>query len=82
MAVQFFDTVAPGTSINILKTGYMFLGAETSNHAIFLFKSTGDDELNPVQCSSQQTVDFEKDSSLIAKFNPREPINLELRDEL
>jgi splicing factor 3B subunit 3 len=81
MTVQFFDTIAPGTSINILKTGYLFVGSESSNHAIYLFKSTGDDEENPVLCLSQQTEDFEKDPSLIPRFNPREPVNLELRDE-
>ena len=62
ITVQFFDTVAPGLSINILKTGYFFLGAESSNHIIYLFKSTGDDEPNPVLCLSQQTEKFEKDS--------------------
>ena len=65
--------MSPGTSINILKTGYLFLGAETSNHAIYLFKSTGDDEANPVVCSSQQTEAIEKDFNIIPKFNPREP---------
>jgi len=82
VTVQFFDTVRPSTSINILKTGYLFVGAEATNHAIYLFKSTGDDEENPTVCISQQTPDFEKDASLVPQFNPREPINLELRDEL
>ena len=35
LQVQFFDTVAPGTSINILKSGFLFLAAESSNHACF-----------------------------------------------
>lgn len=35
MQVQFFDTVAPGTSINILKSGFFFLAGESSNHASF-----------------------------------------------
>ena len=35
MQVQFFDTVAPGININILKSGFMFLAAESSNHACF-----------------------------------------------
>jgi splicing factor 3B subunit 3 len=82
MQVQFFDTVAPGTSINILKTGYLFVGAESSNHSMYLFKSTGDDEESPVVCISQQSEEFEKDPSLIPLFNPREPANLELRDEM
>lgn len=82
MTVQFFDTVAPGTSINILKTGYLFVAAEASNHAIYMFKSTGDDEENPVVCVSQQTPEMEADPSLISQFNAREAVNLELRDEL
>ena len=35
MQIQFFDTVAPGTNINILKSGFLFLAAESSNHASF-----------------------------------------------
>ena len=53
ISVQFFDTIPPGTTINILQTGFLFLGAESSNHAIFAFKSTGEDEENPKICISQ-----------------------------
>ena len=33
--IQFFDTVAPGTSINVLKSGFFFLAGEASNHVSF-----------------------------------------------
>lgn len=71
MSCQYFDTLAPGISINILSTGYLFHAAEASNHGLYLFKSTGDDEENPIVCSSLQTPDFEKDNSKIPLFNPR-----------
>ena len=48
MRVQFFDTVAPGTSINTLKTGFLFLAGESSNHASYQFKEDGDNEENAV----------------------------------
>jgi hypothetical protein len=32
-------------AINILKTGYLFLAAEASNHCLYLFKSDGEDEV-------------------------------------
>jgi splicing factor 3B subunit 3 len=53
MAVQYFDTLAPGISINILTTGYLFYASEASNHGLYLFKSTGEGEERPVICHSQ-----------------------------
>ena len=35
MQIQFFDTVAPGTSISISTLGFLFLAAESSNHVSF-----------------------------------------------
>ena len=35
LRIQFFDTLPPGTVINILKTGYLFFAAESSNHGCF-----------------------------------------------
>lgn len=52
ISVQYFDTLAPGVSINILMSGYLFHAAEASNHGLYLFKSTGEDEQNPVVCHS------------------------------
>ena len=69
MAVQYFDTLAPGVSINILTTGYLFHAAEASNHGLYLFKSTGEGEEKPVICHSQQTLDFEKDYTKVPTFN-------------
>lgn len=53
ISVQYFDTLAPSVCINILNTGYLFHAGEASNHGLYLFKSTGDDEENPVVCHSQ-----------------------------
>lgn len=45
ITIRYFDTLAPGIAINILKTGYLFLAAEASNHCLYLFKSDGEDEV-------------------------------------
>ena len=76
--------MAPSVSINILNTGYLFHAAETSNHGLYLFKSTGDEEENPIICHSQKSLEHENDNinNSIPKFNPRALRNLELRDEI
>lgn len=82
VTIQYFDTLAPGVSINILMAGYLFHAAEASNHGLYLFKSTGDEEEHPVVSHSSQSPQFDQDSTGVAKFNPRELTNLELRDEI
>lgn len=82
MQLQFFDTLPPGICINILKTGYLFLGAECSNHGLFLFKSDGSDEENPVSCFSQQSETHAADLASVPRFNPRKVANLEAKDEM
>jgi splicing factor 3B subunit 3 len=72
--------LAPGIAINILKTGYLFLAAEGSNHGLYLFKSDGEDEERPTVCHSQQAEAHK--SGNLPRFNPRELVNLELRDEM
>lgn len=42
ISIQYFDTLSPGIQINILQTGYLFHAAESSNHGLYLFKSTGE----------------------------------------
>lgn len=81
--IKYFDTLAPSISINILKTGYLFHAAEASNHGLYLFKSDGESDTNPIECFSQNSDKYEKNPSQITRFNPRpEPVNLELRNEM
>jgi splicing factor 3B subunit 3 len=81
ITIRYFDTLAPGISINILKTGYLFHAAEASNHGIYLFKSDGEDDPKPTLAHSQHTEKYDKNPQLIPQFNPRaECQNLELRD--
>lgn len=85
MSCQYFDTVAPAISINILKTGFLFVAAEGANHALYLFKSDGDDEQSPVVCYSKNIPKERSGSAISAvvpEFYPRLPRNLEKRDEL
>lgn len=82
MQVQFFDTVAPGININILKSGFLFLAAESSNHASFQFKSDGSTEEDAIVVHSQDSSKFEQSLSELPLFNPRRPIHLEAKDEI
>ena len=82
ISIRYFDTIPPGVTINILQTGFLFLGAESSNHAVFCFKSLGDDEVSPTICVSQQSKDFDLDRRLVPRFNPRVPVNLIAKDEM
>ena len=77
--------------MNILSTGHLFVAGEASNHIFYNFNSTGDNEEHPVFCISQQSVDYDKEfnkeesktkSEVLPTFSPREPKNLEAKDEL
>jgi splicing factor 3B subunit 3 len=46
--VLYFDTIAPCTQMNILKTGFLFAASEFSNHVVYSFKNIGDEEENPI----------------------------------
>jgi splicing factor 3B subunit 3 len=46
--MQYFDTIQPCNEINILKTGFLFAASEYSNHAMYQFRSIGDDEEAPI----------------------------------
>ena len=82
LQLQFFDTLPPGASINILKSCYLFLAAESSNHGSFSFKSDGSDEQKAIVCCSQDSAKHEESQDSIPRFNPRKPINLEAKDEM
>jgi len=53
LSIQFFDTVAPGTALNIIPSGQLFLAGEASNHVFYQFKGIGDDEAGAAVCLSQ-----------------------------
>jgi splicing factor 3B subunit 3 len=73
ITIQYFDTIQACNSINILKTGFVFAAAEYSNHLLFNFLDTGDDE--PIKNHSTQSADQ------VALFNPRDLQNLSVVDE-
>ncbi len=52
ISIQYFDTLAPSVSINIMDSGFLFHAAEASNHGLYLFKSTGDEEEKLIVCHS------------------------------
>lgn len=76
VSVQYFDTIAPSTQINILRPGYLFTAGEFNNHLTYSFLDIGDNDPNPVK-----TYSTEKKDKLVT-FNPRpDPINLSPTDE-
>ena len=82
MTCQYFDTIAPSVSLNILKTGFLFQAAEASNHGLYVFQSDGSDEEKAVKCESKDSTKFEAKSDLVPRFNPRALTHLELRDSI
>ncbi|TIB68603.1 hypothetical protein E3P77_00973 [Wallemia ichthyophaga] len=51
MRIKYFDTIPPSTSLNILKSGYLFASSEFSNHKLYQFQKLGDDD-NELEYSS------------------------------
>ncbi len=76
VSVQYFDTIAPCTQINILRPGYLFTAGEFNNHITYSFLDIGENDPHPIR-----TYSTDKKDKLVT-FNPRsEPINLSLTDE-
>lgn len=74
--MQYIDTIAPATSLCILKTGYLFAAADSGNHGFYLLKSLGEGDKNPVVTTSQDPEELPA-----SPFFPRALENLKLVDE-
>jgi len=73
VSISYFDTVQPANQISILPSGYLFVAGETSNHVLFQFTSSGEDQ-HALATSA---------STLVPLYNPREQhLNLKAEDEL
>lgn len=71
--VKYFDTVPVATSLCVLKTGFLFVSAEVSNHYLFQFQGIGDDDDSPFTSSKSEEFVY---------FQPRNIANLALIDEM
>lgn len=47
MRIKFFGTAPVATTINILKSGFMFVACEGGDHRLYQFQSLGDDDDEP-----------------------------------
>ncbi len=75
--LKYFDTVPVATSINVLKTGFLFVASEFGNHYLYQIAYLGDDD-DELEFSSAMPLE-EGDTFF---FAPRQLRNLVLVDEL
>eukprot|EP01127_Copromyxa_protea_P000185 TRINITY_DN10178_c0_g1_i1.p1 TRINITY_DN10178_c0_g1~~TRINITY_DN10178_c0_g1_i1.p1 ORF type:complete len:1210 (+),score=264.17 TRINITY_DN10178_c0_g1_i1:41-3631(+) len=71
--VMYFDTVPIALSLAFLKTGFLFVAAESGNHAFYQFQAIGEDE-------DTESFKVENDDRLF--ITPRPLKNLILIDEI
>lgn len=44
LSIRYFDTLPPGNSLLLLKSGFLFLAAESCDHCLFQLEGLGEDE--------------------------------------
>ncbi|KAE9403897.1 hypothetical protein BT96DRAFT_964384 [Gymnopus androsaceus JB14] len=85
LKIKYFDTVPVASSLCILKSGFLFVASEFSNHYFYQFQKLGDDDDEP-EFSSTSYRSFgmaDPTASLPHEyFRPRPLENLALADEL
>ncbi|CAO1633979.1 unnamed protein product [Parajaminaea phylloscopi] len=84
LKIKYFDTVPLATSLNILRAGFLFVGAEYGSSSLYSFQKLGDDDEFPTY-SSADLPNFGADEDSIVEpptFTPRPLDNLLLTDEL
>jgi splicing factor 3B subunit 3 len=72
----YFDTLLPASSLNILKSGYVFAASEFGNHFVYSFLNV-DGSPDDVKTTSLQA-----ESSSLSTFNPRSLKNFAVKDEI
>lgn len=81
LKIQYFDTLPVATSMVILKSGYLFLAAESGNHHLYQFQNLDPDE--PEWSSSSYPDNGMTEEALpYAYFTPRPLENLVMTDTL
>eukprot|EP01125_Pyxidicula_operculata_P009280 TRINITY_DN305_c3_g1_i1.p1 TRINITY_DN305_c3_g1~~TRINITY_DN305_c3_g1_i1.p1 ORF type:complete len:1202 (+),score=317.43 TRINITY_DN305_c3_g1_i1:1768-5373(+) len=74
LKIKYFDTVPLATNLAVLKTGFIFVAAESGNHSLYQFQAIGDDD-------DTETFKIEGDDKFVY-FKPRPLKNLLLIDEI
>ena len=75
--LKYFDTVPCASSMNVLKTGFLFVASEFGNHYLYQIAHLGDDDDEPEFSSA---MPLEEGDTFF--FAPRPLRNLVLVDEL
>ncbi|KAN0091266.1 CPSF A subunit region domain containing protein [Tylopilus felleus] len=83
--IKYFDTVPVASSLCILKSGFLFVASEFSNHYLYQFQKLGDDDNEPeFSSTSYPSFGMADPTSPLphAHFRPRPLDNLAIADEL
>ncbi|KAF2396395.1 hypothetical protein EJ06DRAFT_483794 [Trichodelitschia bisporula] len=78
--IKYFDTVPPATNLCILKSGFLYVAAETGNHHFYQFEKLGDDggeEFDSDQYPADPKAPYEP-----AFFHPHPPDNITLTESI
>lgn len=78
--MQYFDTVPVAVSLNILKTGFLFVASEFGNHSLYQFLSIGKQEEDTDLI--EVPVEIEGETIVIPHFKPRPLKHLLLVDDV
>ncbi|KAK7053156.1 pre-mRNA-splicing factor rse1 [Paramarasmius palmivorus] len=85
LKIKYFDTVPVASSLCILKSGFLFVASEFSNHYLYQFQKLGDDDDEP-EFSSTSYPNFGMADPRTplphAYFRPRPLENLAIADEI
>jgi splicing factor 3B subunit 3 len=81
LKVKYFDTVPVASSLCILKSGFLFVAAETGNHHFYQFEKLGDDDTE-TEFTSESYSPIPSDPYEPAYFYPRPLENLALVESI
>ncbi|KAG4398165.1 hypothetical protein AAZX31_10G276300 [Glycine max] len=79
LKIKYFDTIPVTASMCVLKSGFLFAASEFGNHALYQFKSIGDDD--DVEASSATLMETEEGFQPVF-FQPRRLKNLVRIDQV
>lgn len=77
--IKYFDSLSVASALCVLKTGFLFVGAEFGNHALYQITHLGDDDEEP-EFTSVMAEQLEEGTTFF--FQPRDLKNLVLVDEM
>ncbi|KAK7357975.1 hypothetical protein VNO80_17273 [Phaseolus coccineus] len=79
LKIKYFDTIPVTASMCVLKSGFLFAASEFGNHALYQFKSIGDED--DVEASSSTLMETEEGFQPVF-FQPRRLKNLVRIDQV